>query len=700
MTSIFGKVGAREAREPDATEIAALRRRFLGLPTDAVISFDVFDTMVTRIWREPSDLFLALGTLLRNQGSLPLAPGAFAEARVQAERSARKVQPSGETTLGEIYDRLRAATGIAPEVAKACADLELLLERRSIRPIAAIRDLANQLVAVGRRVVLTSDSYLRSEDLVSALAESGLEAGKIPVAVSSEHRASKRVGDLYKIVQETFPAPAYAHLGDKQGADLRNAAAAGFGSFRFCGQAPSRYEHALSAGRWTAPLAASVAHGAARAARLQGSATDLRNQTIRSIGANVAGPILSAFVGWVLSTASRAGVRRLLFLARDGQILHRLATRLVPALGLDIECRYVYGSRQALYLPAVVEAGDTPWNWLCSGMPGRTASQVLERFALSEETTAAVLRNGFGPAQVLDESAAARLRAMLETEPISRAIVGIAAERRGLARQYYASEIANESRVAIVDVGWKGRLQRCLDTILDGSNDKKGVPLQGYYFSLQESAPALSNGRASMFMPYAMLANPVLLEAFTMADHGSLLGFRPGMDGQGAEPVLACASDDEAIAWGVREQQAAVSDFLEFFVAGAELGGFDLGQALAELQKPAIANFTRFVRTPTFDEARAFGDLEHSDDQGHHQTSPIAGPISRADAVTLGLVGSKRLGRRISYWPQASLRRLAASDPIVAFGIGLLGRDRAVNERARELYRRARRALGRRRMTR
>ena len=164
--------------------------------------------------------------------------------------------------------------------------------------------------------------------------------------------------------------------------------------------------------------------------------------------------------------------------------------------------------------------------------------------------------------------------------------------------------------------------------------------------------------------------------------------------------MLACAIDDEAIAWGVREQQAAISDFLECFIAGAELGGFDLGRALAELRPPAIANFTRFVRTPTRDEARAFGDLEHSDDQGHHQTSPIAGPISRTDAVALCLVGSKRRERRLSYWPQASLRRLAQSDPIVAFGIGLFGRDQALNERARTLLRRAKRALGRRRVTR
>jgi hypothetical protein len=695
IASIFGKMGAPDARAPDATEIAALRRSLLGLP-DAVISFDVFDTIATRIWREPSDLFLALGTLLHNQGSLPLAPGAFAAARVDAERAARKAQPSGETTLAEIYDQLGAAIGIGSELAKACADLELLLERRSIRPIVAIRDLANHLAAIGRRVVLTSDSYLLSEDLVAVLAECRLEARKVSLVVSSEHRASKRVGDLYKVVQESFPAPAYAHLGDKQGADLCNAAGAGFRSLRFCGQAPSRYERALGAGRWTAPLAASAAHGAARAARLQGGAGDLRSQTIRSVGANVAGPILSAFVGWLISAASRAGIRRLLFLARDGQILHRLATRLVSTLGLDIDCRYVYGSRQALYLPAVVEVGDTAWTWLCSGMAGRTVDQILDRFGLSEDPAAAVLRNRFRPSQGLDEPAVAQLRSLLETEAISRAILGIAAERRRLARQYYGREIGNESRVAIVDVGWKGRLQRCLDTILEEQSE----PPRGYYFSLQESAPALAGGRASMFIPYARLANPVLLEAFAMADHGSLLGFRARSSGNGVEPVLACAIDDGAVAWGVREQQAAVSDFLECFIAAAELGGFDLGQALAELREPAIANFTRFVRTPTLDEARAFGDLDHSDDQGHHQTSPIAGPISRADAVTLGLIGSKRRGRRISYWPQASLRRLAASDPIVALGIGLLGRDQAVNERARMLFRGARRALGRKKATR
>src|SRR5262249_5972014 len=262
--------------------------------------------------------------------------------------------------------------------------------------------------------------------------------------------------------------------------------AAGFDGRMFNGQAPTAFERALGSGKWTSPLAASCAHGAARAARLLGSATDVRSLAIRTIGVNVAAPLLCAFVAWVRLSAARAGIRRLLFLARDGQILHRMACKLAPALGLDIDCRYVYGSRQALYLPSVAAVGDDSWTWLCGGMEGRTVSQVLDRFGVAGDRAAAVCGAEFRLAQVLDDPAAAHLRAWFERAPISGEILDIAAARREPARRYYLNEIGRDGSVAIVDVGWKGRLQLCLDAILAGSAAGERSRLNGYYFSLLE----------------------------------------------------------------------------------------------------------------------------------------------------------------------------------------------------------------------
>jgi len=227
-----------------ATEIAELRRWLLSLPADCVVSFDVFDTLVTRIWRQPSDLFLALGTILHSRASMPLTPEAFATARSEAELAARKMHPSGETTLGEIYDRFAAATGVAPEVAQACAELELSLEARSVRPVVAVRNLARRLVAAGRRVIVTSDSYLTSNHLSTVLAAAGIDTSEFQLVVSSEHRASKRVGDIYGVVRRNFPAPGYAHLGDRRApAEPRRSRTAG-------SSGPAVPEHSGVAGSW------------------------------------------------------------------------------------------------------------------------------------------------------------------------------------------------------------------------------------------------------------------------------------------------------------------------------------------------------------------------------------------------------------------------------------------------------------------
>src|SRR5262249_20265358 len=216
----------------------------------------------------------------------------------------------------------------------------------------------------------------------------------------------------------------------------------------------------------------------------------------------------------------------------------------------------------------------------------------------------------FRLSHILDGPAAARLRARLETAAVSREILDIAAARREPARRYYLNELGQDGPAAIVDVGWKGRLQLCLDAILVGSSEGQRGRFDGYYFSLLESAVVRLSRRASMFIPYADVVNPVLVEAFTLADHGSLMEIRAAANAIGAEPVLAAPVDETAVKWGVREQQAAVSDFLDCFVAGAELGRFDLATALTELRDPALKNFARLVRAPTLAEAGAFGDLE------------------------------------------------------------------------------------------
>ena len=57
--------------------------------------------------------------------------------------------------------------------------------------------------------------------------------------------------------------------------------------------------------------------------------------------AQVVAPFMVAFVEWIFKSANQDNVKRLYFLARDGQILWKIASRLIKAGVTDIDCRYL-----------------------------------------------------------------------------------------------------------------------------------------------------------------------------------------------------------------------------------------------------------------------------------------------------------------------------------------------------------------------
>ncbi len=58
------------------------------------------------------------------------------------------------------------------------------------------------------------------------------------------------------------------------------------------------------------------------------------------------------FAAWLLQRAQENGVKRLYFMSRDCQLVGKVAGTARPAVHGGIECRYLYVSRQALFLPS------------------------------------------------------------------------------------------------------------------------------------------------------------------------------------------------------------------------------------------------------------------------------------------------------------------------------------------------------------
>jgi hypothetical protein len=78
-----------------------------------------------------------------------------------------------------------------------------------------------------------------------------------------------------------------------------------------------------------------------------------------------------------MTEARRRTLNRLYFVARDGQILQRIAVNLNALLGWVIELRYLHASRQSLFLPSLTALDGAAIEWLTEQARFKTLGAIL-----------------------------------------------------------------------------------------------------------------------------------------------------------------------------------------------------------------------------------------------------------------------------------------------------------------------------------
>jgi len=491
-------------------------------------------------------------------------------------------------------------------------------------------------------------------------------------------------------------------VGDDKVSDIAKAKAAGLSAHRYLGGRANRYERALagpaldgSAPAEGADLVRSAFAGAARATRLRSLWPDARRATIASAAADVAGPLMFAFVLWTLRTARAKGFDRLYFIARDGQILREIADRICARLGWSVDCRYLYGSRQSWRLAGVRTIGPFEREWMTEGADGQTICEALARCGLAASDVAEALEACGAPratwGRPLGPEAGARLESVIAHAAVREAILASAARRRAAARAYFAQEGVCDGRpIGLVDIGWNGSLQKALAQILSAEHENAGDGLAGFYFGLTRTPPAGAGAfyaacgpqEADPVMRIGALY-PALLEIFCAADHGTVQSFRRTADG-GGEPVLAEARNSAALDWGLEVQQAQMIAFADAMLDAVDLGGLDVEQATPNLLQAALSAFAAFAETPGRDEAEAYGRFPHARDQGHVRLSEMAGRVTGLEAP-LFLAAPGRYRARTSWRPGTAARSAPAGFESAA--TRLLMWRRLALERARRMVR-------------
>ncbi|NQS88899.1 hypothetical protein HQ584_03815, partial [Patescibacteria group bacterium] len=189
-----------------------------------IYSFDVFDTVLTRIVAKPKDIFLLMQSELKGRDiQLPdKVIENFAPIRVNSERTARRSARREDIKIEDIYAQLGRKYGLNGKQIAELIKLELETEYRSVCPICWTISEINSLRAQGKRIIFISDMYLPEQHIREMLVKVGVYQEGDKLYVSGESGLKKRTGSLFKYIleQEHCNPHQMSHCGNNLHSDI------------------------------------------------------------------------------------------------------------------------------------------------------------------------------------------------------------------------------------------------------------------------------------------------------------------------------------------------------------------------------------------------------------------------------------------------------------------------------------------------
>jgi HAD superfamily hydrolase (TIGR01549 family) len=297
-----------------------------------VISFDVFDTLILRCFSKPTDLFFEVGEKLEYPD--------FEHIRREIEGVARerKYKKFGhrEVNFEDIWEVMEQETGIPADNGMKT---EWETEKKYCFANPYFLKVIEELKKYDKKLIITSDMYLHENQIRELLVNAGYPEFDA-YFVSCEYGTSKSEGTLYKIVKEKVGLGfRYVHVGDNEYSDQKKAKEKGFS---IC-----PYQNVNTVGNRYRCEDMSVLTGSMYRGIVNSHLHNGLNQYSMTyeFGFVYGGLFVLGYCQFIHDYVKTHQVDKILFLARDGDILNQVYQQLYPQ---EAElCNYVYWSRLA-----------------------------------------------------------------------------------------------------------------------------------------------------------------------------------------------------------------------------------------------------------------------------------------------------------------------------------------------------------------
>lgn len=677
-----------QAVVPRNAQLATLERVVLD-GSCAVLSFDIFDTILWRRVPRPTDVFPIVCSRLKRAGACPdwLPDAAFRLMRITAEQAARRRQGGlgSEVSLFDIWQEMPLSLFGASldELVRT----EVATEREFTVVDLDVAEILRTALKHGVQVIFVSDTYFTEEHLALLLDRPELgDLSGVRIFRSHEHGLDKSSG-LFDIVLEQLrlKPEQVVHLGDNLIADVEVPGRLGVRTVHY-ERVSAHFAEVLEREQESmdsfGPFGARVTSGdgdfgltSLRAKTLQSAPTGgtSSSRAAWSYGAGVLGPVLTGFAEWVVERAHRDGRSVVWCPMREGTVLSALINNAAQARGVPIEARPIWLSRHVASLAALDPKNPVSLGEFIGRSYRMTVRQLLATLELRPGDVPAladsldrVVDNGGLSESVRD--------ALLESPHLrNRLAETVTTARERLLVELRRVGALDTPEPALVDLGWGGTIQYYLAKVLELAG--MDVKPAGYYLATDERSTRvhLAGLRTEGYLGEAghprdvvhtLVRSPEVVEQSVNDLCGSLIGFR-----EDGAPVLGPHSDPPSQELERRAVHQGLFAFQGQWNRYVETGSWPSLSDAARERLGAI--LVAALKAPTAEEAVLFGGWAHEDNFGSTVVTHLI-PEDLAPAIPyMSPADLADLGMRDAFWPAliaASDGRLAAAARAMAGG--------------------------------
>ncbi len=343
-----------------------------------------------------------------------------------------------------------------------------------------------------------------------------------------------------------------------------------------------------------------------------------KDESLESLSYHIVGPALMAYVWWILIDAKKNNIKRLYFLARDGQILREIALIFCMHFKLDIECKYLYCSRASLRKATYDFIGEEAYDLLFLGGYNVTLNVLLKRAGVNESDFEYFYR------MLNMDKESAKMRLSIKQQNYIAKLLKKDSEYnkqvREMSRQaleptlgYFKQEgMLDSDKVIIVDSGWTGSMQRSIRQLINKA--EIDVKITGYYFGMYATAKEAKDGTYKTWCfnsksdeKFKENFSNNLFECMLSASHAMTIGYIKKNDKY--EPLFS-KNYSRLMLSKIEEQQKGIISFVEEAIHKLEFNHFNEDIQLQFTKEI----FAELMGNPTREEAKIYSDFAFCDD--------------------------------------------------------------------------------------